>query len=92
MKKLAIALMAMSMFALPSMNANAQAGTIAGVSAGAFTAGAIVLIVGIGIYEVTKDSDGRPVFVAAPDETPTTTTTAATTTTSGGSSSTTTTL
>jgi len=89
-KKLIIALMAISMATFPALNANAQAaaGTIAGVSA---TTAVIVGVVVVAAVGASDNDSGRPdVFAPIPvaPQTPTTTTT---TTGSGGGSTTTTT-
>jgi len=87
-KKLIIALMAISMATFPALNANAQAGGIAGVSA---TTAVIVGVVVVGAVAAGNNDSGRPtVFAPIPEapETPATTTTA---NGSGGGSTTTTT-
>ena len=74
------------MFALPSMNANAQAaGTIAGVPVA--TAGIVAALI-VGVALVSNDSDGRTDPVApAPTNTSTTTTTSTTSTSSTSTTS-----
>jgi len=61
-KKLAVALLAMTMSALPSMNANAQAaaGTILGVSTTAAVTAVVVVAVVFGVAEANQGTDDSP--------------------------------
>ena len=85
-KKLAVALLAMTMSALPSMNANAQgaAGTILGVSTTAAVTAVVVVAVVLSVAEANQGDDSpRAEFEAGDiispdtsgDSAPTTTTT-----------------
>lgn len=83
-KKLIIAIMSISMAVFPAVNANAQAGNIAGVSTTTAVVGGII-IVGLAAYSIDNANDDSRATLPIPS------TTATTTTTNSGSSSTTTT-
>ena len=71
-KKLMILVLALSVTLFPSLQANAQSGTIAGVSTGTLAVGAGILIAGLVIADAIDDDDD-PLPIAS---TVTTTTTA----------------
>ena len=87
-KKLMIALMAISMATFPALNANAQAGGIAGVSA---TTAVIVGVVVVGAVAASNNDSGRANILAPLPQAPQTPATTTTTNNGSGGSSTTTT-
>ncbi len=84
-KKLIIAIMSVSMAVFPAVNANAQAGTIAGVATPVAVVGGII-VVGLAAYSIDNANDDSRNTLPITQSTATTATS-----TAGGSSSTTTT-